>query len=74
VPTIIDGLKSPAEIKRDKRIRRLRELTGGDRQAFDRAQHAQGRLGLFVCLVQSLSPRGAADPQAIITPAWATGR
>jgi hypothetical protein len=27
VPTIIEGVKSPAEIKRDKRIRRLRELT-----------------------------------------------
>jgi hypothetical protein len=27
IPTIIEGVKSPAEIKRDKRIRRLRELT-----------------------------------------------
>jgi hypothetical protein len=29
VPTIIEGVKSPAEIKRDKRIKRLRELTEG---------------------------------------------
>ena len=27
IPTIIEGVKSPAEIKRDKRIRRLREPT-----------------------------------------------
>jgi hypothetical protein len=27
VPTIIEGVKSPAELKRDRRIRRLRELT-----------------------------------------------
>ncbi len=27
VPTIIEGVKSPQEIKREKRIRRLRELT-----------------------------------------------
>jgi hypothetical protein len=26
IPTIIEGVKSPAEIKRDKRIRRLREF------------------------------------------------
>jgi hypothetical protein len=29
IPTISEGVKSPAEIKRDKRIRRLRELTEG---------------------------------------------
>ncbi len=29
IPTIIEGVKSPAEIKRDKRIPRLRELTEG---------------------------------------------
>jgi hypothetical protein len=34
VPTIIEGVKSPAEIKRDKRIRRLRE--------FDRSRVGQG--------------------------------
>jgi hypothetical protein len=30
VPTIIEGVKSPAEVKRDKHIRRLRELTGAE--------------------------------------------
>jgi len=30
VPTIIEGVKSPQEIARDRRIRRLRELTEGD--------------------------------------------
>jgi hypothetical protein len=27
IPTIIQGVKSPAELKREKRIRRLREQT-----------------------------------------------
>jgi hypothetical protein len=29
IPTIIDGVKSPQQIARDKRIKRLREMTGG---------------------------------------------
>ena len=30
MPVIFENVKSPAEIKRDRRIQRLRELTGGD--------------------------------------------